>query len=91
MPVFFRRLIFTFHHVSIKTQMVQKIHQKFINSHSTMYLLKLHLLYQTLTLHMYSHSIMYLLKPSVAPADKRPRANSHSTMYLLKQGRFQKL
>ena len=80
-PILF---LFTFHHVSIKTNFIYTTVKSVINSHSTMYLLKLFsrvsITYcpYTFTFHHVSiktGKIWQLLSWGI---------NSHSTMYLLK-------
>ena len=53
---------FTFHHVSIKTEIERLQKEVLRNSHSTMYLLKRQPLPNNLRSTYYSHSTMYLLK-----------------------------
>ena len=68
----FDKNTFTFHHVSIKTQIVNIDYYLFIHSHSTMYLLKPHHLHYRLYRLYHSHSTMYLLK-----RDKRQVRQPH--------------
>ena len=53
---------FTFHHVSIKTDVLKAKYRELFNSHSTMYLLKPKTLALQLGAYIHSHSTMYLLK-----------------------------
>ena len=62
MRQFEQSLIFTFHHVSIKTHQKQMKIIKQFNLHSTMYLLKQDLHYWIFTRSTNLHSTMYLLK-----------------------------
>ena len=75
---------FTFHHVSIKTPTRKRIGFLYVDSHSTMYLLKLELIINTNKYLPDSHSTMYLLKPYSCFFFSKSFLNSHSTMYLLK-------
>ena len=54
---------FTFHHVSIKTNSSYHLFLAVHHSHSTMYLLKLDIVTDTIYELTHSHSTMYLLKP----------------------------
>ena len=62
--VTFAYMLFTFHHVSIKTMNLCHLYQRFPDSHSTMYLLKRRYPAHGSTAMTNSHSTMYLLKPS---------------------------
>ena len=78
------RSVFTFHHVSIKTRVLQKIktlllaftfHHVSIKTCSTM---------SFCSTSTDSHSTMYLLKLNIYNSRFAPWKDSHSTMYLLK-------
>ena len=56
-------VLFTFHHVSIKTACIPLSPQSQIHSHSTMYLLKPYRANYSVIDEYDSHSTMYLLKP----------------------------
>ena len=58
-------MLFTFHHVSIKTIVLSHTEIVDSHSHSTMYLLKLSQLEYIHEAYKHSHSTMYLLKPNV--------------------------
>ena len=60
--VTFAYMLFTFHHVSIKTMNLCHLYQRFPDSHSTMYLLKRRYPAHGSTAMTNSHSTMYLLK-----------------------------
>ena len=75
---------FTFHHVSIKTQIKQIRKEVDINSHSTMYLLKLIQILKLSCAYYHSHSTMYLLKRRNNAEKELLLGYSHSTIYLLK-------
>ena len=58
-----KNMLFTFHHVSIKTGIRQIPYVNGTHSHSTMYLLKQYIALFRVVNEIYSHSTMYLLKP----------------------------
>ncbi len=78
-------LIFTFHHVSIKTTAYFSSCAIPFYLHSTMYLLKpVSSVFGVAVLLLNLHSTMYLLKPIRYFECMKNEANLHSTMYLLK-------
>ena len=81
------KLAFTFHYVSIKSEVEQRAHHSNMDLHSTMYLLNRRSLKISKKLICYLHSTMYLLNLDESEKDLFTKQNLHSTMYLLNRYR----
>ena len=81
-----RKVLFTFHYVSIKTFVQYNHLWIYSHLHSTMYLLKPLVVKGVLLFLTNLHSTMYLLKRAAAGDSLNGFIDLHSTMYLLKLG-----